>query len=251
MPSNRVLLSREMLVSAIGDRWSLSEVSAVAELLAKFNGQFPAGMKGIPPDLVRAVQRERVLAGMLRAAAQLGYREVAVEDVLQRAGVSRPAFYVSFENKEHCFLTALDAVCERLRERVEAAASEGGSYWRDRLRMGLEELLGFIAAEPDAARTLIVEARAAGTPALLRRDQLLDHFAGCIDAQVREELPEPRSAITAVGIVGGIEAVLYTRLNREETEDLDSLLPSLMYFAVLPYAGHGAAAEELTGAALA
>jgi hypothetical protein len=51
--------------------------------------------------------------------------------------------------------------------------------------------------------------------------------------------------------VGGIESVLYARLQKGEIEDLDALLPSLMYFAVLAYAGQEAAGEELDEGALA
>lgn len=94
--------------------------------------------------------------------------------------------------------------------------------------------------------SLIVDARAACPPALLRRDALLDHFASCLDSQVRAETDgDPPSAIAAAGIVGGIEALLYSRLNKGEADDLQALLPSLMYFAVLPYEGHAAASEEL------
>jgi hypothetical protein len=57
------------------------------------------------------------------------------------------------------------------------------------------------------------------------------------------------SAIAAAGIVGGIEALLYARLNRGEADDVQALLPSLMYFAVLPYEGHEVASEELAVAA--
>ena len=45
--------------------------------------------------------------------------------------------------------------------------------------------------------------------------------------------------------------MLYARLQKGEIDDLDSLLPSLMYFAVLAYAGQEAAGEELDDAALA
>ena len=45
---------------------------------------------------------------MLRAAAELGYREANVQDVIERAGVSRPTFYEHFANKEDCFLAAFD-----------------------------------------------------------------------------------------------------------------------------------------------
>jgi len=247
MPSNRVQLSPEKLLDAIGDRWSPAEVSAAADLLAGGDGKFPSGIRSLPTDLVSAIQRERMLAAILRATAELGYREMNVQDVLVRAGVSRPTFYEQFKNKEHCFLAAFDSAAASLRRRVDGAISTAEGSWRERLRAGLEELLHYVAEEPDAAATLVVEARAACPQALSRRDELLDHFAACLDRNVRGELPaEVRpSAISAAGVVGGVEALLYSRLNREETADLDSLLPSLMYFAVLPYEGHDAAAEEL------
>jgi AcrR family transcriptional regulator len=251
MPRERVALSREDLASAVGDRWSEAELSEAVALLGRADGRFPAGVRTLPPDLVQAVQRERLLAAMLCAVGELGYRDLTVQDVLSRAGISRPTFYEQFEDKEDCFLAAFDAAAARLRRRIDTAAAEAGAGWRDRMRAGLEELLSFIDDESDAARTVLVEARASSPTGLRRRDELLDGFAGCIDGMVRAELPEPPSAIAAAGVVGGIESVLYTRLQRGETNDLESLMPSLMYFAVLTYAGHEAAGEELDGAALA
>jgi len=250
MASDRVELSQEMLLAALGDSWPQADVSAAAELLSGGEGQFPSGIRSLPSDLVSAVQRERLLAGMLRATAELGYREVSVQEVLDRAGVSRPTFYEHFENKEDCFLAAFDSAASRLRDRLEVAA-EDGEGWRGRLRLSLEDLLRFVAEDPDAAMTLIVDARAACPPALERRDQLLDHFASCLDSQVRAEADPANapSAIAAAGVVGGIEALLYARLNRGEADDVQSLLPSLMYFAVLPYEGREVASEELAVAA--
>jgi AcrR family transcriptional regulator len=245
MQAERVVLSHERLTSAIGDRWSAAEVDEVADLLADGDGKFPAGTRTVASELVKAVQRERMIAATLRAVAELGYRETCVQDVLDRAGVSRPTFYEHFENKEDCFLAAFDAAATRLRDQVEKATREGGADWRDRLASGMEALLRFLTAEPDAARTLIVEARAASPAAVRRRDALLNSFGECIEAQVRGELEEPPSSIAAAGVVGGIEAVLFSRVNRGETDDLRSLLPSFMYFAVLPYGGHEAAAREL------
>lgn len=246
MAPDRVELSEAMLLAALGDSWSQAEVNAAAELLSGGEGQFPSGIRSLPSDLVSAVQRERLLAAMLRATAELGYREVSVQDVLERAGVSRPTFYEHFENKEACFLAAFDNAAARLRTRLETAG-EDGEGWRQRLRLSLEELLRFVSGDPDAAMSLIVDARAACPPALERRDELLDHFASCLDTQVRAEADPANapSAIAAAGIVGGIEALLYSRLNRGEADDVQSLLPSLMYFAVLPYEGHEAASEEL------
>jgi AcrR family transcriptional regulator len=248
---DRIQLSEEKLVAAIGDQWPEGQVNAAVQLLSSSDGKFPSGVRKLPSDLVSAVQRERLIAAMLRAASELGYRETNVQDVIERAGVSRPTFYEHFANKEACFLAAFDVTAARLRDRVAAAARKGGDNLRDRLRFGLETILHFAATEGDAARTLIVEARAASAEAVLRRDDLLDHFADCIDAQVRELLPgvPSYSPVTAAGIVGGIEALLYSRLNKGELKDFDSLLPSMMYFLVLPFEGHEAASEELAVAA--
>jgi AcrR family transcriptional regulator len=245
LPFDRIQLSQETLLAAIGDGWPAEQVEAALELLANSSGKFPAGMRKLPSDLVRVIQRERLLVAMLNAAAELGYLETNVQDVIDRAGVSRPTFYEHFSNKEDCFLAAFDTSAERLRKKIDDAARKGGSSWRDRVRFGLEALLAFAAREPDTARTLVVEARAASATAVRRRVELLDHFASCLDSQARELLPGRAShtEMTASGIIGGVESLLYSRLCKQEYGQLEALLPSLMYFVVLPYEGHEAAGE--------
>lgn len=249
MSVDRIPLSQEIVVAAIGDGWPPDQVDAAIELLTTSDGRLPAGGRRLPADLVRAVQRERLLVAMLRAASELGYRSTNVQDVIERAGVSRPTFYEHFANKEDCFLAAFDTSAERLTRKLEAAALEAGDTWRDRLRASLATLLGFVSSEPETARTLVVEARAASADGVVRRVRLLDKLADCLDAQARELLPEPSvSAMTASAVVGGIEALLYARICKGEIGGIEELLPSLMYFAVLPYEGHEAADEELAPA---
>jgi AcrR family transcriptional regulator len=245
--SDRNPIDRELLVAALGDEWPADLIQTAAEMLADSASRFPSGPRRLPGDLVRAIQRERILVGMLRAVSELGYRSTNVQDVIDRAGVSRPTFYEHFTNKDDCFLAAFDTSAERLRDQVASAAAAGGDVWRDRLRAGFAALLTFATAEPEAARMVIVEARGATPDAAIRRVALIDSFATCIDAKVRELLPAgtTHSAVTASGVVGGVESLLYARLNRGQMDDLPALLPSLMYFAVLPYEGHLAASEEL------
>ena len=245
VPYDRIQLSQETLLSAIGGDWPPEQVEAALELLGGSSGKFPSGIRKLPPDLIRAVQRERLLVAMLNAAADLGYSETNVQDVIDRAGVSRPTFYEHFSNKEDCFLAAFDTSAERLRKLVNTAARQGGDVWRDRIRLGLEALLRFASHEPDTARTIVVEARAASAAAVRRRVELLDEFARCLDLEARELLPGTVSQtdLTASGIVGGVESLLYSRLCKHEYDQLEALLPSLMYFVVLPYEGHEAAGE--------
>jgi AcrR family transcriptional regulator len=245
VPLERIQLSQETLLAAIGDDWPPEQVQAALELLANSSGRFPSGVRKLPPDLIRAIQRERLIVAMLNAAAELGYLETNVQDVIDRAGVSRPTFYEHFSNKEDCFLAAFDTSAERLRKKIESATRKGGDVWRDRIRFALEALLRFASREPDTARTMVVEARAASEAAVRRRVELLDYFARCLEEQARELLPldQGQSPITAAGIVGGVESLLYSRLCKQEYDQVQSLLPSLMYFVVLPYEGHEAAGE--------
>lgn len=246
------MLSREKLAEAVGDRWSEAELSEAVALLTRADGRFPAGVRTLPAELVRAIQRERLLASMTKTVTEIGYNALTVQNVLTRAGISRPTFYEQFEDKEDCFLAAFDAAAGRMRQRVEAAVAERAEEgWREQLRAGIAELLRFIAEEPEEARIVLIEARASSPAGLRRRDDLLDGYASCIDALVRDDLDEAPSAIAAAGVVGGIESVLYARLQRGETDELNALLPSLMYFAVLAYAGQEIAGEELDDAALA
>ena len=187
--SDRNQISRELLFAALGDEWPADLIQTAAEMLADSESRFPSGPRSLPGDLVRAIQRERLLVGMLRAVSDLGYRSTNVQDVIERAGVSRPTFYEHFSNKDDCFLAAFDTCAARLRDQVATAADEAGDVWRDRIRSGFNALLSFAAAEPEAARMVIVEARAATPDAALRRVALLDHFASCIDDKVRELLP--------------------------------------------------------------
>lgn len=243
MPVERIHLNPDTLLAAIGDAWPPEQVEAALELLSD-SGKFPSGIRKLPPELIKTIQRERLIVAMLNAVAEFGYLGTNVQDVIDRAGVSRPTFYEHFSNKEVCFLAAFDTSAERLRKKIDAAVRKGGDVWRDRVRYGLEALLRLAAQEPEIARAMVVEARAASSAAVRRRVELMDRFAYCLDEQARELLPAPaQTSVTAAGIVGGVESLLYSRLCKQETDGLESLLPSLMYFVVLPYEGHNAAGE--------
>ena len=227
----RIQLTEEVLAGAVGDAWSREQVHSVVEMLIDGDGKFGPGQRGVPPELKATAQRLRMLLAMQRACAELGYRKTTVHHVLERAGVSRPTFYEYFDDKEHCFLLAFDFAAERMRARLTAAEMEDEEGWHTRLQATLAGLLSFVASEPDAARTLIVEARGANQTALLRHNALFDDLAACIDEGLRDDPSGMANAITAEGLVAGIEAVLYARLNYGETSEVEALLPALMSFA--------------------
>ena len=94
-------------------------------------------------------------------------------------------------------------------------AYEGEEDAAERLRAGLAAFLDFLAREPAFARMCIVEALAAGSEAVQRRNAAMATFARIIDKNARASSPplDP-PALTAETVVGGIYEVIYTRVVR-------------------------------------
>ncbi len=197
--------------------------------------------------LVISQKRQRILEGMLEAVGSEGYDGASVRTVLDRAGLYRQAFYDNFADKDACYLAAFDAGVERV-EALLAAAAAGEASWQGKLRAGLGALLDFLEAEPAVGRALVVEVHAAGPEALAQRAEAMKRAADFIDLARREAPgPEAPPPIAAEGVVSGIHAVIHSRLSTE-AESFRSLLPELMYFAVLPYFGAAAASAEMQAA---
>ena len=78
-----------------------------------------------------------------------------------RPGVYRQAFYDSFEDKEDCYLQALDAGSAWVELAMREAAA-GETTWRGQLRGALSGLLSFLDEQPEMGRALLVEVHAAG-----------------------------------------------------------------------------------------
>lgn len=188
-------------------------------------------------------KRQRILKGMLESVGARGYEQTTVQDALTHAGLYRQAFYDNFEDKEDCYLHALDAGSAWIELAMrEAALGEVG--WRRQLRGALAGLLRFLDEQPAIGRALLVEVHAAGPRAVEKRTEAMERASVMVDL-AREESEDPAPAIAAEAIVAGILAVLHTRLAAQQTEGFTTLLPELMYLAVLPYFGPDVAAAEM------
>ena len=186
-----------------------------------------------------------MLAAAVDAVEEVGYTRMTVAQVISRARVSRKTFYDVFADREDCFLAAFEQALSQSTAMAKEAY-EQENIWREGVRSALARLLMFMDEEPGLAKLCIVEALAAGEKVLERRAQTLDEVAGIIDqgrflTQTSREPP----AVTAEGIVGGVFAVLHTRLLEEGEEPLTNLLGPLMSMIVLPYLGARAASREM------
>lgn len=182
--------------------------------------------------------------GMLESVGAQGYERTTVEDAINNAGLYRQAFYDNFEDKEDCYLHALDAGSAWVELAMREATVATEDNWRGQLRGALGGLLHFLDTQPGIGRALLVEVHAAGPRAVEKRAEAMGRAVVMMDL-AREEGGDSAPAISAEAVVAGILAVLHTRLAAYQTSRFEDLLPELMYLAVLPYFGPDAAAAEM------
>lgn len=195
------------------------------------------GRHNLSAEVVAFNQRERLLAAAAQAAAERGYSEMTVADVIKIASVSRRTFYEHFANKEAVFLAAYDAVDDHLHT-VLAAAAEGKEDWPDRVVAVISALIDFFAGRPDLARLYLVEALALGDAFEERAERstmrLSELLAGRGAAGTDERQP---AAEMEEAIAGGLLASLRRRVSTGEAEHLRRFTAPSVEFALSPYLG--------------
>ncbi|TCC40375.1 TetR/AcrR family transcriptional regulator [Kribbella speibonae] len=77
-----------------------------------------------PPKRRRSNTRARLLEGALEVFAERGFHGASVEDICERAGFTRGAFYSNFGTKDELVLTLFQATTDRLLEQIEALLPE-------------------------------------------------------------------------------------------------------------------------------
>ncbi|MET0305233.1 MAG: TetR/AcrR family transcriptional regulator [Solirubrobacterales bacterium] len=187
--------------------------------------QLPSGRHGLPRSFVARNQRLRIIAAMLRVLPQRGYAELTIGDLTKDAGVSRATFYGQFETKEECFLVTYDVAAQWICERVERVVS-AGPEWPEGARAGVAEAMRLLAANPDVAHLLAVEALQAGPAARRRRQGCIEHLAEVLRAgrPANAELPEELEEL----LVGGTLSLVGRYVDTGRVEQLPGATVDLM-----------------------
>lgn len=204
--------------------------------------RLPRGRHGLPRELVARSQRERLLAAVVRTTAANGYEATTVADILEEAGVGRESFYELFDDKQDCMLAAHRILTDDLAERVRLAYA-GEEDWPRRVRAALAVALEWFAADPAAARFVLIDLAAVGTPFRARFHDEFIRFLKLLDEgaedRPRAELPRAATLALSAAFAGIHEEVAHGR-----TERLPDCLPQLLYEVLLPFLGEEAALAE-------
>jgi AcrR family transcriptional regulator/DNA-binding MarR family transcriptional regulator len=194
----------------------------------------------------RSLQRARIISAVAGLVAEHGYGGTSPGAIIDRAAVSRTTFYSHFESRDACFLAAFDHALAALGE-VAAAAYDKPGQWCERVRAALQAALWFLEDEPALGSVVFAETAGPTRPAVIgRRAQALAAVTAVVEEGRREVSPakEPLP-LTAEGVVGGVLAVIHTRLGQRRPGQLIALTSPLMSIIVLPYFGPAAARREL------
>jgi AcrR family transcriptional regulator len=151
--------------------------------------------KGEPRRRMAAAERrEAILGAALDAFAAGGYHETSLEDVAERAGISKALIYEHFTSKRDLHGALLETYVRELLSTVAeaTAAAEPGEA---RLRAGLDGFLGFVERRRDAWRMLVRNTADAEIAASVER--LRHEAAGAITALMVADAP-PGSPVEGI-----------------------------------------------------
>lgn len=200
----------------------------------------------MPPELVAANQRERLIAAVIAAVAENGYGETTIATIVKAAELSRKTFYEHFANKEECFAAAYEASFAYLRQAIDGVEVDGD--WGQLVRGRLERLLGLLSEESDLAAFFLIAPTSAGNEIVERHHETMRELVRALTkgAPADSRKGEPPGT-REQALAGGISRLIVLKLSAGEAETLPALLPALTELVLRPYLG-GEEAVRIAGA---
>jgi len=132
-------------------------------------------------------RRTRLVDAALYLFATRGYNATSVEDVVERARMSKSAFYEFFTSKEDCFRDVLAQEGGLLIHDVLTSAATGHDH-HERLRFGITTFVRSCFERSSVARMLIVESVGLSEAVDEVRHELQGRFADAVGEEVRHAM---------------------------------------------------------------
>ena len=172
--------------------------------------------------LPRRARRAQLLTAALEVFVAQGYHAAAMDDIAERAGVSKPVLYQHFPGKLELYVALLDQSCDQIISSC-AAALESTDDNKQRVQATMHAFYAYMASEEGAFR-LVFESDLTNEPAVRARvDRVTTECARLIAGVISEDtgLPEEQSLLLAVSLVGMGQVSARFWLGKEGTIDQD------------------------------
>ncbi|MDP3889627.1 TetR/AcrR family transcriptional regulator [Nocardioides sp.] len=151
----------------------------------------------------RRERRAQLLESALEVFVAHGYHAAAMDDIAERAGVSKPVLYQHFPGKLDLYLALLDTSCDTIIEncRVALASTQDNKH---RVEATMAAFYEYVASDTGAFR-LVFESDLTSEPAVRGHvDRVTTECAALITDVITEDtgLPKEASHLLAVSLVG-------------------------------------------------
>jgi AcrR family transcriptional regulator len=151
----------------------------------------------------RKARRAQLLESALEVFVAQGYHAAAMDDIAERAGVSKPVLYQHFPGKLDLYLALLDASCDQIIANCRRALD---STTDNKLRVGatMNAFYDYVSADTGAFR-LVFESDLTNEPAVREHVERVTSECAAMIAEVIHEdtgLPDEASHLLAVALVG-------------------------------------------------
>jgi AcrR family transcriptional regulator len=187
---------------------------------------------------------ERAIRALALVAAEHGYANITVNQIINRASMSATTFYANFEDKEACLMAAIESAGAQLMAAM-LPAFRRNEDWAQGVRAAWGAFFNFLASRPSLAHLVLVEVYAAGPGAIGRREEALRPLEILL-AEGRLRAPDV-PWIAREAIPGGVLSLAYHQIRRTGPESLPSLAPICTYLTLAPYIGPEEAAIAASG----
>lgn len=158
------------------------------------------------PRGVRLPRRERraqLLSAALDVFVAQGYHAAAMDDIAERAGVSKPVLYQHFPGKLELYLAILDTACDSIIANCRHAL-ESTHDNKQRVAAAIDAFYEYVGHDTGAFR-LVFESDLTNEPAVRDHiDRVTTECADLIAAVIQDDtgLPPAASRLLSVSLVG-------------------------------------------------
>jgi AcrR family transcriptional regulator len=185
--------------------------------------------------LPRSARRKQLLAAAQQVFVANGYHAAAMDDIAERAGVSKPVLYQHFPGKLELYLALLDTQTETLAQVVQEAL-EATEDNRQRIHGVLSAYFNFVdRSEHDGAFRLIFETDLGNQPAVRARvEAVAEKTMKAVASTVAGDtgLDRARAELLSTALTGAAQVAARWWLDRDRPVTKDEaifLLESLLW----------------------
>ncbi len=178
--------------------------------------------------------RTRLLDATVELAAGRGLQGLTVGAVTAAAGSTRRTFYRYFADLPGAFLAAQLGLHSELRDAVGRAHATSSDPERRAIAC-VDALVDLVVADRLRAWVLFVEGPAGGTTLDALRTETKEWAIDLLMSGARPPKGDSRPRLLAEMAVGGIEAVVWGCLVRDDADGLEAAKPGLVAAALRPY----------------